>query len=538
MRISGITARWAGSALALAVLATPAAADVVADWNNALLTSVRTARTNPPVMTRNAALLNVSIFDAVAALAGGYDHYVVADSPPLTASQDAAAAGAAHRVLTTLYPADTARFDTLRDQHLATVSDPTARDSGVQWGQQVADAVLASRANDGASTVIPYTPPVGSYWWIATPPGFAAALLPNWPYVTPWAMASGTQCRASGPPPNPSEALYATDFAEVKSLGRTDSATRTAEQTEIALFWNDGAGTETPPGHWNSIAQVLAEDADLSLVESARLFALLSITQADAAIAAWDNKYQYHNWRPVTGIQNAANDGNASTEADAGWTSFITTPPFPSYTSGHSTFSGSSSRLLALFFGTDEIPFSIDSDGLPGVTRSFDTVSAAAEEAGQSRIYGGIHWQFDNRDALAGGRALGEFVFANFLRPSSGTAEECAPSDETLCLGDGRFSVRVDWRSDSATAGLGRALPGNEQSGGFAFFEEENQELLVKVLPACGVNGHYWVFSAAATDTEYVLVVTDHETHVTRTYFNPLRTPGRATRDIEAFDCP
>jgi hypothetical protein len=286
------------------------------------------------------------------------------------------------------------------------------------------------------------------------------------------------------------------------------------------------------------IAQGLVAAENLSLVESARLFALLSIAQADAAIAAWDNKYQYHNWRPVTAIRAADSDGNASTISDPEWSSFITTPPFPSYTSGHSTFSGSSSRLLALLFGTDEIPFSAVSDGLPGVTRSFETLSQAAEEAGQSRIYGGIHWQYDNRDAIAGGRALAEYVFANFLRPDGSGADECTPDDTTLCLGDGRFSVRVDWRSTPTTAGDGAPIPLNEQSGGFSFFEPENQELLVKVLPACGVNGHHWVFAAAATDLEYVLKVTDHQTDVTRTYFNPLRSPGRATRDIEAFACP
>jgi hypothetical protein len=524
-------------ALAIALLAAPAGADVVTDWNDALLSSVRTARTNPPVMTRNAALMNVSMYDAVSTITGGYERYAISESAPLNASQEAAAAAAAHRILTALYPADAATFDALRDEHLAAVADAASRDAGSQWGLQVADAILASRANDNSTMVLPYTPPAGSFWWIPTPPGNAGALLPNWPYVAPWAMVNGKQCRAAGPPPSPSEDLYTLDFAEVKSLGRVDSTTRTADQSEIALFWNDGVGTETPPGHWISIAQGLAEGADLSLVESARLFALLSITVADAAIVSWDNKYQYHNWRPVTGIRAADTDGNPATEADPEWSSFITTPPFPSYTSGHSTFSGSASRLLALYFGSDDIPFSTDSDGLPGVVRSFDSLSQAAEEAGQSRIYGGIHWQYDNRDAIAGGRALAEHVFANFLRPEGFGADECAGGESTLCLHDGRFSVEVDWRSSPTASGQGFAFERTTEAGEFAFFEPENLELLVKVLRACEVNGHYWVFAAAATDLEYVLKVTDHESGATRTYFNSLRTPGRATRDIEAFDC-
>ena len=538
MRRNRTLTRLAALALLLGIAAAPASADVVTDWNDALLQSVKTARNNPLVMSRFGAMLNVAMYDAVVGIAGGFERYGVFDGAPLIASQEAAAAAAGHRVLSTVYPADVARFDTLRDQHLAAVADAASRDAGVQWGQQVATAVLQSRSNDGATTVLTYAPPIGAIWWTNTPPAFAPALLPNWPAVTPWAMTSGTQFRAPGPPASASEAIYVTDYAEVKSLGRADSTARTADQSEIALFWSDGAGTVTPPGHWYLIAQELAAGEDLSLVETARLFALLSITTADAAIVAWDNKYQFHNWRPVTAIRGADTDGNPSTTADAEWTSFITTPPFPSYTAGHSTISGSSSRLLALLFGSDDIPFSIGSDGLPGVTRSFDSLSEAAEEAGQSRIYGGIHWQYDNRHAIAGGRALAEYVFANFLEPNGSGADECTADDHTLCLGDGRFSARVDWRSSPTTAGVGTALPGGEQSGGFAFFDDENQELLVKVLPACGVNGHYWVFSAAATDTEYVLVVTDHETDSTRTYFNPLRTPGRATQDIEAFDCP
>src|SRR5262249_39646162 len=161
----------------------------------------------------------------------------------------------------------------------------------------------------------------------------------------------------------------------------------------IALFWADGTGTETPPGHWNTIARRVSADRGTSVVGNARLFALLNMAMADAAICAWDAKYTYDFWRPVTAIRNGDTDGNAATTpnppapADPSWTSFIVTPPFPDYVSGHSTFSGAASTVLAMFYGTNDVPFTVGSDGDAGATRSFQTFSAAATEAALSRLY-------------------------------------------------------------------------------------------------------------------------------------------------------
>jgi hypothetical protein len=518
-------------------LAAPATANQLVDWNAAFIDAVRTNKTNPPVMTRSMAILNISIYDAVVSLAGGYETYLTdASQAPAGADLEAAAAAAAHRVLSAVYPLQALTFDGLLAQVLAGIPPSAARDAGVAWGEQVADAVIASRAGDGATAAVPYGPPIGVFWWDATPPAFGNALLPQWPYIKPWAMRSGSQFRAPGPPSTPNDPRYVKDYYEVKDVGDVDSAVRDADQSEIALFWDDGVGTSTPPGHWNLIVQQLVEERNLSLVESARLFALHAIAQADAAIVSWDNKYHFGHWRPYTGIVNADVDGNPLTAPDETWSSFITTPPFPTYTSGHSTFSGSSGRIIGLFFGEDAIEFTTGADGTPGALRSYQSLSQAAEEAGQSRIYGGIHWQYDNRDAIASGRALAEYVFANYLRPTGEVGGECVADETTLCLQDGRFSVRVDWRSSPTTAGVGKAVPRTEESGEFTFFGEDNVELLVKVLDGCGVNDHYWVFAAAATDVEYIVKVRD-EDGTTRTYYNPLFTPGRATRDIEAFEC-
>ncbi|HEX6201476.1 MAG TPA: vanadium-dependent haloperoxidase, partial [Thermoanaerobaculia bacterium] len=319
--------------------------------------------------------------------------------------------------------------------------------------------------------------------------------------------------------------------------GSVDSTERTADQSEIARFWDDGAGTNTPPGHWNEILQTLSEQHGLTLIENARLFALQGMVVADAAICAWENKYRYHHWRPITGIRGAADDGNPATEPDPAWTNYIGTPPFPAYTSGHSTFSGSSARLAALFFGSDAQTFSVESDGDPA-TRQYTSLRAAAEEAGQSRIYGGIHWQYDNQEGLSSGRKIAEQAFFSFLRPTE-AATSCEPTTQ-LCLGGGRFAVSATWRTAVGGSGVGHPVTINDRSGAFWFFQEDNIELDVKVIDACVPEfERFWVFAAGLTDVEVELTVTDTQEGRTRTYFNPQGKAFAPVQDTDAFaTCP
>lgn len=206
----------------------------------------------------------------------------------------------------------------------------------------------------------------------------------------------------------------------MKSLGAATGSTRTADQTEIAYFWVDGPGTASPPGHWNRIAQTVSASMSLNVEENARLFALLNLTEADTGIATWDAKRAYDFWRPMYAINTASADGNGDTLEDAAWAPLIPTPSFPAYTSGHSGFSGAAAEILALYFGTDNIAFTTDSESpflAPGTTRSFSSFSEAAEEAGMSRIYGGIHWSFDNTDGLDLGANVADNVFNNYFQP-------------------------------------------------------------------------------------------------------------------------
>jgi Ca2+-binding RTX toxin-like protein len=331
----------------------------------------------------------------------------------MNVSADAAAASAAYYVLSALYPSQQVLLDTKLMQSLASIDDAN-KDTGVTWGKDVASQILTLRAEDGATASVIHDSPDGVGYWDPTPPAYANPLLPQWPNVTPWAMHEGDQFRPEAPPALTSQE-YADAFNEVKAYGARNSEVRTEEQTTIAKFWASGAGTLTPPGQWQEIAQMIADERGLSTIETAKMFASLSVAVADAGIAAWDAKYAYDNWRPITGIPQADADGNPLTEADPNWVPLLTTPPFPDYISGHSTFSAAAAHALASYLGTDEVTFKAISDAYPDAGRVFGSLFAAAEEAGQSRIYGGIHWQFSNQAGLETGAALGDFVGDNFF---------------------------------------------------------------------------------------------------------------------------
>ncbi|GCL35462.1 hypothetical protein SR1949_05570 [Sphaerospermopsis reniformis] len=389
--------------------------DVVLDWNATLLNAIYEDKTTPPVASRNMAITQTAVFDAINTITGTYKNYHFTGTAPTIVSAEAAAASAAHQVLINLYPGQKSYFDNALTASLAEITDGTAEDNGVTFGRTVADAILTFRSGDGSSSTITYTPGTNPGQWQPTSPGFASALLPQWGQVTPFALTSGDQFRPDGTPALNS-AEYTTEFNQVKDLGSKNSTNRTTEQTQIAKFWADGSGTFTPPGHWNQIAQNVAATKGNSLVDNARLFALLDISLADAGIAAWDAKYNYNFWRPITAIQNADSDGNADTIADASWTPLLTTPPFPEYVSGHSTFSGAAETILTGLLGNN-VSFTTNSLGTPGIYRTFSNFTNAANEAGISRIYGGIHFNSANVEGLATGRSVGNYVLENLLAP-------------------------------------------------------------------------------------------------------------------------
>jgi hypothetical protein len=391
-------------------IGTTANGDVVTDWNTAALDAIRVGKTAPPIASRSLAILHVSIYDAVNGITRTHEPYLVQSAASSSASRGAAASAAAHQALVNLFPASASSFDALHAAILAAIPDGPQKAAGIVWGEFVANQILAARASDGSDAIVPPPGGTGPGVWVPTPPAFAPYLLPQWGFIAPFGMSSSSQFRPPGPPFLDSQ-QYAADYNEVKALGAAVGSTRTEDQTQIALFWADGAGTETPPGHWNSIAQIIAAGRGNTLEENARLFALLNIAMADAAICAWDAKYTFHFWRPVTAINFA--------EPLLNWTSFIVTPPFPDYVSGHSTFSGAAATVLPFFYGTEDLPFTTGSDFLPGVTRSFPTCLDAAEEAAVSRLYGGIHFRSANEDGLQAGISIGEWIDSHYLRVKS-----------------------------------------------------------------------------------------------------------------------
>ncbi len=417
--------------------------DVIAEWNAELLEAVRETtapastvpglliKPPPPLVAKQLAMVHVAMFDAINAINPQFESFALQISAQTGASEIAAAAAAAHRVASTLYalPAQIPKWDTTLAESLANIPEGPAKTLGLEVGRKAADAIIAMRSNDGADANATYISGTEPGDWRPTAPDFSAPTLPQWPQVTPFVMSSGDQFRPIAPP-TLSSAEYATAVDEVMRLGSADSSERTADQTAIAKFWADAGGTATPPGHWNTIAEDFVLQQGVSLIDNARTMALLNLALADAGIASWDAKYFYDLWRPIDAIGNAAVDGNSATVVDADWTPLLISPSFPSYTSGHSTFSGAAAAVLTSLFGSS-VAFSTRADqGAAGIwpppddvtglaVRSFNSFEQAAEEAGISRIYGGIHYSFDNTAGLGSGKSVGQLVVNTALRPLS-----------------------------------------------------------------------------------------------------------------------
>lgn len=416
--------------------------DVVLDWNAAALNVVREWTTTsddpyrdrivpsqPPMVAKNLAMIHTAMFDAVNAVEGLYEPYLTGLVADPAASPEAAAAAAAYHVASAIYPDadEMAHWDATLAESLASIPDDSAKTLGIALGKRVAEAMLEARADDGSGDAQNYVPGSEPGDWNRTWPAFLPPQLPQWPAVEPFAIESAAAYRPDPPPPLSSD-QYAAAVDQVMQLGRLNSDVRTEDQTQIAIFWADGSGTFTPPGHWNQIAADVALMRERTLLENARLFALLNIAEADAGIAAWDAKYHYGLWRPIEAIRRADVDGNPSTSEDPSWLPLLETPPFPTYTSGHSTFSGAAAAVLThLLGGAVSFTTTLDGHGAPAqrpldpdlvVTRSYTSFQEAAEEAGMSRIFGGIHFAFDDAAGLQAGRSIGSYVVDAMLRPS------------------------------------------------------------------------------------------------------------------------
>ncbi len=386
------------------------AEDEVAKWNNQAIITMKNVIASPPKESRDLAIIHIAVFDTLNSIERAYSPIY---SPWLKVAYpvdpNVAVAAAAHRSLSILYPSQQSEFDSLLALTISNAASVDAANNAIALGETVADIILAWRADDGWDAESGYIYDSGTPGkWRPSLPFYADAVEPHWANLTPFGMID-PDTHLPPPPPALNSPEYAAALNEVKELGSSNSTTRTEEQSLIAEFWNDTPGlTASPAGKWNLITQVLTEQFDLNLIDKARAFALVNITLADASIVAWRAKYTYDLWRPIDAIRLADTDGNPDTIADPNWLPNWPTPAFPEYVSGHSTFSAAAATMLELVLGTNDVQFAVavGFDILPGVERLFDTIWAAAEEAGRSRIYGGVHFQFGNTAGLDSGLSI------------------------------------------------------------------------------------------------------------------------------------
>jgi hypothetical protein len=395
--------------------------NLVVEWNRILLTIVRTAGAQPPTIhpTRSFAIMHAAIYDAVNTIDRAHAPYLVhVSGSSRNASPTAAAASAADRVLVELYPNFKEMLDTQLMESLAQVPQGLDKSRGIRLGVMVAERLLSLRSNDGADAQpLSFAPGTNPGDYQLTPPNFPQPVFTHWSHVTPFTLAEADQFRPSSPPPVASS-TYATALNEVKDLGFINSATRSADQTQIGRFWSAPI-----QNYWNEIAQTAALENNLTLSQSARLFALLNLTLADSVIAFYDAKYAYHFWRPVTAIRAADSSINPETMPDPNWLPLLTTTPAdPSYPGAHSVISSGAAAVLNSVLG-DDFSFTVRSEVLPGVERSFTSFTAAAEEAGLSRIYAGVHFRFDHDSGKQLGQSIADYVIGNFLVPRLAVGE-------------------------------------------------------------------------------------------------------------------
>jgi hypothetical protein len=426
-------------ALALVALASPpvARADAVTDWNliasNAI---VATAGQPPPVSALSFAMVQGAVYDAVNAIDRGHQPYLVQPPSNPTDSKEAAAATAAFRVLVGfddlpgLFPSQLPTLQPVYDAYIAGLPDnpPGSRAAGVTIGETTARAMLNARMNDGRFGPPPDLYPPAPGIWRPTPPNFAHDPAPWVGNVLPFIVPSAEMLRTDGPNALTS-AAYTEDFNEVKELGSLNSTTRTADETDAAIFWQDHAHAL-----FNRIFRTLAASQNLDIVENARLFAMTNLAAADAAIGCWNDKYYWQFWRPITAIREADTDGNPHTVADPTWLPLfdpatpvchpplLVTPPFPDHPSGHACATGAFVHTLQNFFRTDKIAFSAFSNK-SCTTRSFDRFSDALKEVIDARVWAGIHFRTADVQGAVLGNKVAHYLEKHYFQPvRQGTA--------------------------------------------------------------------------------------------------------------------
>jgi hypothetical protein len=411
----------AGLCAAAVIGATPAWADAVTQWNETAEVASLAAG-GPPLRNRVFAMAQVAVHDALNAIDPRFETYSAIGPASPGASPEAAVAAATYRVLLATVPSQAGTLTLLYSSRISEIDDcpspyPTCIEDGIAAGEAAAAAILALRSNDGSATPnLPYTLPAAPGVYQFTPPTFGAPQFAGWARVTPFVLNSGSQFRAE-----PSEIFdltgeaYTRDYNEVKRVGATNSEAnghRTPDQSAIARFWPGGGA------NWNAITRLIAAGRGLDEWQHARLFALLNMAISDGSIAVYDTKYTYNFWRPVTAIRAGDTDGNPDTVGDSTWSSYQATPLYPDYTCGLTNTSGAATEVLRRAFG-DRVPYTFTAAGM---TRSYASLTEAAAESVDARVFGGMHFRTGCVRGVIQGEQVGRFVVQHALKPLHGNA--------------------------------------------------------------------------------------------------------------------
>jgi hypothetical protein len=399
----------------LALTPTVAGADVVLEWNAIMVALVQDQP--PPSMNRFAAITHLAVFEAVNAVTGEHMPYLGTVPPARGASAEAAAVSAAHAVLRHYFPDRATSLDAARARSLARIPEGSAKHRGIALGEAAAAQMIAARTNDGSESPEFYLPSFANpgEWQLtpACPPPGGVFL--HWRNIRPFGLRRGDQFR-SEPPPALNSARYTRDYKEVQAVGGRDSTERPQDRANVAKLYaaiGDAA-------LWNPIARQLAETRRDSLSRNARTFALLNMVLSDAGVAVLDTKYHYNFWRPETAIVAAVSDGNEKTEPDASYVPFIATPCFPSYPSGHASTSHAAREVLERIFGKRGHAITVSSPAEPGIMMKYTRLSEITSDIDDARVYGGIHFRFDQEGGAEQGRQVGRYVYTHWLRPVRG----------------------------------------------------------------------------------------------------------------------
>ena len=390
---------------------------VVTEWNTIAENTIPASA--GVTLPRPYAMMHIAMFDAANSIEGGYTPYRVRVHANRSASSEAAAAQAAHDVLTALLPANTATYDAALAARLEDIH-PIRAQLGVAVGREVAKKILEWRATDGWSVPQTYSPAAVAGVWRSTPPNFPAAGGVQSVDVVPFALPRPYYFMPRRPPELDSQE-YADGVNEIKAIGGVNSTVRTAEQTLQAQLWASVNYKTLWAGVWNQVARKMATHRRLSLIESARLFALVNVTIQDGLQTSMVSKFAYGLWRPVHAIQLAGEDMNPATDADPTWMPLLTTPPYPAYAGNMACIGSSAARALQLYFGTDNMPVSVTwtgSNGNADVTRNFAGFQQLSEHQAISREFGGIHYHFDTTASQEVCPKVAGYVYGNFMRPN------------------------------------------------------------------------------------------------------------------------